>query len=325
MVPMHVLNIPVSPVPPFRLDLTALALRRRPTNAIDTWNGEIYSRVLALDNIPVLVQVAQSAGTRSPRLHIKAQAKRMPRNARARILESLERLLGLRVDLRPFYRFAKADRRLSALAQRFIGVKPPRFPTVFEAIVNGIACQQLSLHVGLTLLNRLAARAGLPFQTSDGERYAFPRSQEVSECTMRVLRLLGFSTNKGTALRQIAGEIIAGQFNPEALRSLRNEEAIEHLLALRGVGRWTAEYVLLRGLGRTDVFPADDVGARNNLVRWLKVEGTLDYGSVNRRLARWQPYSGLIYFHLLLDSLETPPLASKQLSNESLVDQEHRK
>ena len=142
---------------------------------------------------------------------------------------------------------------------------------------------------------------------------------------MRVLRLLGFSTNKGTALRQIAGEIIAGQFNPEALRSLRNEEAIEHLLALRGVGRWTAEYVLLRGLGRTDVFPADDVGARNNLVRWLKVEGTLDYGSVNRRLARWQPYSGLIYFHLLLESLETPPLASKQLSNESLVDQEHRK
>jgi 3-methyladenine DNA glycosylase/8-oxoguanine DNA glycosylase len=59
--------------------------------------------------------------------------------------------------------------------------------------------------------------------------------------------------------------------------------------------------VLLRGLGRTDVFPDDDVGAGNNLVRWLKLGGPLNYGSVQQVLAKWHPYSGVIYFGLLAD------------------------
>jgi DNA-3-methyladenine glycosylase II len=70
---------------------------------------------------------------------------------------------------------------------------------------------------------------------------------------------------------------------------------------LRGVGHWTAEYVLLRGLGRTNTFPGDGVGGRNNLQRWLHRAGLLDYEGVQRTLARWQRYGGLIYFHLLLN------------------------
>src|SRR5262245_56674319 len=101
------LTFSILPVPPFRLDLTALALQRRPINTIDTWNGEIYSRVLMIDQVPVLLQVAQSRHTRSPRLHIKAQAHRMPSNARERITQLLELLLGLRIDMRAFHRLAK--------------------------------------------------------------------------------------------------------------------------------------------------------------------------------------------------------------------------
>ncbi|MGA8476987.1 MAG: HVA1 family protein [Chthoniobacterales bacterium] len=65
----------------------------------------------------------------------------------------------------------------------------------------------------------------------------------------------------------------------------------------------TAEYVLLRGLRRLDVYPGDDVGARNNLQRWLKLKKPLDYESVRRVIAKWQRYAGFIYFHLLLDGL----------------------
>jgi len=82
---------------------------------------------------------------------------------RAHITSVLDQLLGRRIDLRSFYRFANQDPRLSDLTQRFYGLKPPRFPTVFETLVNGIACQQLSLAVGITLLNRLAEARGLPF------------------------------------------------------------------------------------------------------------------------------------------------------------------
>jgi DNA-3-methyladenine glycosylase II len=72
---------------------------------------------------------------------------------------------------------------------------------------------------------------------------------------------------------------------------------------LRGVGRWTAEYALLRGLGRLHVFPGDDVGARNNLARWLDCRASLDYEGVRAAVRHWQPYAGLVYFHLLLASL----------------------
>lgn len=87
----------------------------------------------------------------------------------------------------------------------------------------------------------------------------------------------------------------------EGLAELPDEEAIECLCGLRGVGRWSAEYVPLRGLERTHVFPDDGVGAQKNLQRWLNLVKPLDYAGVQRTVERWRPYGGRVYFHLLLD------------------------
>lgn len=96
----------------------------------------------------------------------------------------------------------------------------------------------------------------------------------------------------------------------DALSSLDDAAAGRRLQELRGVGRWSAEYVLLRGLGRLNVFPGDDVGARSHLQRWLKRSQALDYAATSRALARWQPYAGLVYLHLLLKQLaETGAIA----------------
>ncbi len=81
------------------------------------------------------------------------------------------------------------------------------------------------------------------------------------------------------------------------------DAALARLQHVRGVGRWTAKYVLLRGLGRVHIFPGDDVGARNNLQKWLGLTEPLDYDGVARTLKRWQRFGGLIYFHLLLGRL----------------------
>ena len=72
------------------------------------------------------------------------------------------------------------------------------------------------------------------------------------------------------------------------------------------------EYVLLRGLGRTHIFPGFDVGARNNLQRWLRRSSTMDYQTMHRALVCWKPYSGLILFHSLLDRLEEAGMVSGQ-------------
>jgi len=94
-----------------------------------------------------------------------------------------------------------------------------------------------------------------------------------------------------------------GSLDLERLADCDNQAALEFLERLPGIGRWTAEYVLLRGLGRLDVFPGDDVGARNNLARFLGRTRPLDYEGVRRAVAKWQPFAGFVYFHLLLDRI----------------------
>jgi DNA-3-methyladenine glycosylase II len=119
-----------------------------------------------------------------------------------------------------------------------------------------------------------------------------------------LLRELGFSQQKARAMIELARSVSEGKLDLEAIEAVPDDAAIDRLQHLRGVGRWTAEYVLLRGLGRVHVFPGDDVGARNNLQKWLRLRKPLDYVGVARTLNHWQPYGGLIYFHLLLGRLE---------------------
>ncbi len=270
---------------------------------MDRWDGETYERVIAVQGKPVLVRVTQSGSASTPRLEVTASAAHLPAAVKTTATTALERLLGVHADLRSFYRLAAEHRRLHELASRFKGLKPPRFPTVWEGLVNGIACQQFSLTVGILLLNRLAALCGLPF----GEgviRHAFPRPEELARVAPESLRSQGFNIAKTRELIGLGKAITSGQLDLKALAEFDNQEAMARLLELPGVGRWTAEYVLLRGLGRIDVFPGDDVGARKNLARWLHLRKPLDYGRVMRVIGKWKPYGGLVYFHLLLDALE---------------------
>jgi DNA-3-methyladenine glycosylase II len=295
------LSFSITPVPPFRLDLTAWAIRRRPVNEMDVWDGESYRRVLAIQDTPVLTSVTQSGGADAPRLKVTLCAANIPRFAKTVVTVALERLLGLRIDLRSFYCVA-AKGRLHDLASRFRGLKPPRFPTVWEGLVNGIACQQFSLTSGLIMLNRLTKLCGLPLERN--AMRVFPRPADLATVAPESLRSLGFSSAKTDELIGLGKRTTSGELDLESIADLENQEAVGRLLELPGVGRWTAEYVLLRGMGRTDVFPGDDVGARNNLARWLHLRKPLDYSRVRRITAKWQPYGGLIYFHLLLDGLE---------------------
>lgn len=285
--------------PPFRLDLTAWVLRRLPINSIDRWDGNTYRRVLVFDDTSVEVSVIQTGPPTAPELRIAVGGSAKKKHISG-VLAAVEKMLGLGVDLTDFYHLAAKDEQLLTLAQRFVGLKPPRFPTVFEALVNGLACQQLSLNVGIHLLNRLSAAYGL----KTGQWHAFPRAADLSDARMEDLRKLGFSSRKAQNILTISQATVAGQLDDQVFDSSDDSSVAVRLEELPGVGRWTAQYVTLRGLGRLNVFPADDVGGRNKLQKWLKLTKRLDYDAIHRILDRWSPYQGLIYFCLLLDHLE---------------------
>ncbi len=306
------------PVAPFRLDLTTWVLRRRPNNAVDCWDGTAYRRAINTADGWVEADVRQTGPCEAPELLVRLSGSHASRgSAKDDVAAILQRTLGLAVDLTDFYRLADADSLLGPLARRFRGLRPTRFQSWIEALANAVSCQQLSLTVGIGLLNRLTDRYG-----SGGHigLRAFPTAEVLASAATTDLRRLGYSTRKAEVLVALAKNVTEGELPLDELAGAEDAIVLAHLRALKGIGRWSAEYILLRGFGRLHVFPGDDVGARDKLRRWLSVPEPLDYEGVNHITQRWSPYAGLVYFHLLLDSVaasgwlpETQPFDSGRI------------
>jgi DNA-3-methyladenine glycosylase II len=290
-------------LPPFRLDFTAWALRRLPINRVDRFEKGVYSRTVVLFGNPFEVSVTQPS-TEESSIEIGVKGAKVTERVRSEAAALVKKMLGLAADLSPFYRMARADDKLRPLVSRFRGLKPPRFPTLFEGVVNGIACQQLSLSVGISLLNRLAEVCGPAFEPGEeAASHAFPAPGDVRGVPPSYLREMGFSTRKAEFLLDVSRAVCSRELDLEGLASASHEKAVQSLMSVRGIGRWTAEYVLLRGKGDLSTFPGDDVGGMNKLARLLGISTPLSYGEVEKITSRWQPFAGLVYFHLLLDDL----------------------
>jgi DNA-3-methyladenine glycosylase II len=247
----------------------------------------------------VAVEVEQVAPAETPRLRVAATSARDLPGMQAAVSSALSRLLGLDVDLAAFYQFAADDAQLGPLAERFRGFKPPRYPSVFEALLNAVASQQVTLNLAIQLLDRLAAEYGAAID----DLRALPQPQALAHEEPEALRKLGFSGQKARTIVELAGAQLEGRLDDSAIAALDDEAALSYLRQFRGVGRWTAEYVLLRGLGRLHIFPGNDSGARNGVRRWRGLTDPLDDAGVERTFARWRPYAGLLYLHLLLRGL----------------------
>jgi DNA-3-methyladenine glycosylase II len=259
----------IQPLPPFRLELTVWALRRRPENRIDLWDGQVYRRVTVLDGAPVLLSVIQSGPGEAAQLQVSLSGDTVTPSLQALATAFLEKTMRLQRDLTDFYKLSAADSRLGPLVQRFSGLKPPRFPTLFECLVNAIACQQVTQTLGIRMINRLAAHYGPSQSWEDQPAYDMPDAAALVALEGEALRPLQFSRQKARANIGLARLVAEDPQILESSTEMTDQAALEYLRQLHGVGRWTAEYALLRGLGRLHIFPADDVGARNGLQRWL--------------------------------------------------------
>lgn len=299
------LEFDLEPVVPFRLDLTAWALRRRPRNQIDVWDGVWYSRILDLEGVRLRLAVRQNGSAQAPRLLVRFEGG-ASRLSVEKLTRCVEWLLGTDFDLSAFYRLVCREPRLQGLIDGFWGLHPPRFPTLFEAAVNAICCQQLSLEVGLELMNRLARKAVPPEHRKTTSPLAFPRPREVAALPMAELIEEGFSRHKASAVLALAQMLTEKPDSLDELFAVDDDSARKRLLALKGIGPWSADYILLRGLGRVGVLPSGDVAATKSLKRWLNI----DHGATHSKSkgsqhfpASWQPFKGMIYFHLLIRNL----------------------
>jgi len=292
---MRSVRITLRPEPLPNFALTARVLRRSPRNLIDRVDEYgTWTRVVALSSGPALLRGRQQGTT------LAFDATPGGAGDRRAIEALVKRLFSLELDLRPFWRRVRRERGFAELARRCAGLRPQRFPTLFEALANGICCQQLSLAAGMTRLGHLAERFGP--RTGDGTRVGPPDPTLVARAPLSALRQTGLSARRAEELRELARLPLA-RFEHE-LAALPDAQARARLLELPGIGPWTADYVLLRGLGRLDVFPSGDVGATRTLGRVLG--RVIDPPAAVQFAERFAPLRGMLYFCMLGNVLATP-------------------
>ena len=161
---------------------------------------------------------------------------------------------------------------------------------LFEALVRAIAHQQLHGRAAETILGRLVAGF-----RCDG----FPSAQQLKRASHEKLRGMGFSSAKAVAIQGIAAAAVAGEIPTRVVAaSLTDEELIERLLPLRGVGRWTVEMLLIFTLGRLDVMPIDDFGVKSGLQQLFNLENMPKKDDFAELTDLWKPYRSLGAWYL---------------------------
>src|SRR6185437_14853720 len=264
---MSRIEFKLTPVPPFSLIYTGWALKRITRDTLYSFENGVLSRAVMLDDKAVVLSVEQSGTIEKPRLLVTASGARLTASAQPAVLELTEKMLGTNVDLQAFYRVAAKSGKLDKLAEQFRGLKPPRFPSVFEAFVIAVVNQQLSMIVGQTIMARLIDAYGAAVPAA--HMRAFPSPQSLAPLTADQLMPFAFSRNKANYVIDVARKIVDGEIDFASLEGLSDDDLLETLRSIRGVGRWTAHYMMLRGYGRLSAFPIDDVGARARLRDYL--------------------------------------------------------
>jgi DNA-3-methyladenine glycosylase II len=281
---------------PYRLDLTVNVLRRLSTNLVDVLSPDgAYVRWLGDASGFALVRVSQP---RPDTLGVEIEGDR---RENPRLLELVRRVLGVEVDLTRFYRSASQVPWLDPLVSRMRGVRPPRYPTIWEACVNAIVFQQISLHAASAIMGRFTRGLSEPVERGGLRLYPFPSPEQFLSAPDRLLREAGLSAGKRATLRRVADSLGAGVLDAAQLEKFPSPDAAALLRSIKGIGPWTAVVILLRGLGRLDVFPANDTSVARN----LRLVGAPGASEVEPLLDTLGPDRGMLYYHLLLGRLET--------------------
>jgi DNA-3-methyladenine glycosylase II len=203
------------------------------------------------------------------------------------------KLLGLEFDLDGFYEWAQGDPVLKELTTRLAGFRPPLAPDPFETLVTSITAQQVSLFAAFAIRNRLIERFGRRV----GQAYASPTAERLRRAEPDELLALGFSRRKAEYVVGLADEPV----DLHELASLPDDEVKRCLVAIRGIGEWTAEWFLARHLARPRAWPVGDV-ALDKAVRAFYPEA-LDIRAFGER---FDPFQNLTAHYLLTGARLAP-------------------
>jgi DNA-3-methyladenine glycosylase II len=271
---------------PVDLPATLEPLRRFGDDLLDRWDGTTLRRTVPGSGGAVAYAAVTEGDVENPSLRVEvADATTLPTAVAA-----VSRLV---VDAPPgaMDALCAVDPLIASLARRHRGVRLLRHPDLFAALVRAVSAQQVNLRWAATTRRRLAELAGTRHAVAGGEVLSLD-AHRVAARSVTELRELQFTTRKAEYILGAAEEMATGRLRLEDLADLPDEAVITRLCALRGIGRWTAEWVLARTLGRP-VVVAGDLAVRRAVGLAYASDPAVDESRVRGLTAHWGPAAGV--------------------------------
>ncbi len=281
------LEVRLSYRPPFDWDGLLGFFRQRALPGVELVTEGSYSRTVRLGENSGVISVGHDVARRHVILQVPAQlAASLPE-----IAGRVRRLFDLQADPSAVHNQLSLDDRLRTLLKRRPGLRVPGAWDPFEISVRAIVGQQVSVAAARTICGRIVARYGEPLNGASEPMRVFPTPERIAAARMNGL---GLTTRRIGTLRTIARAITTGSIAFGMNGSL--EGTVERLVALPGIGPWTAQYIALRALGEPDAFPTGDLG----LIRaWEALsKKNVSTKELDRVAESWRPWRAYAALHL---------------------------
>lgn len=220
-------------------------------------------------------------------------------HSRKKVAEYIWEWFDLEQNLEEFYRMACQDKVLKEIAHRYDGLRVMCIPDLFEALVWAIMGQQINLSFAYTLKKRFVEQFG-ECVTFEGETYwVFPSFDRIALISLADLRQLQFTVRKAEYIIGIAEQMRSGRLTKELLFQKQDYHQIKKsLMSIRGVGAWTADYVMMKCLHETSSFPIADVGLHQALRNVLGLETKPTITEIETLAADWNGWQAYATFYL---------------------------
>jgi DNA-3-methyladenine glycosylase II len=288
----------IFPESPFDFERSAGIHGRFEKSLSDVYENGVYRRVLHLAGNPVLVLVTSEGTIEKPRLSVEVHSHPLAREVKA-LKRLLHTIFATSFEFDKFYSLAKKDRLMRIVSRRLRGLRPVLPPTIFEALVIAITEQQISLDAAVAIRSRLIERYGEVVELGGRRLHAFPTPAVLAKAKLNQLMAVGLSRNKALYINGLSKKVACKELDLEGLRKMDDETAIAELTKIKGVGPWTAEYALIRGMGRVNSLPADDLGIQRAISQAYFKGKKIGSNEVRRVLSKFSPYSGIAAFYLM--------------------------
>jgi DNA-3-methyladenine glycosylase II len=253
-------------------------------------------RMIVQEGAPLLLKISEAADGKALEVAItNTWGVSVDENA---VRNFLTHWLHLDADLQPFYSFAAADTVLAPLVQRYSGLRLIGIPDLFESITWTITGQQISLPFAYTLRRRFVQAFGHHEVINGEDHYVYPHPVVIAGLQPEDLTSMQFSRSKAHYIIHIAAAMADGRLSAAQLQQMEYEAARVYLLQWKGIGNWSANYVLMKYSRFPEALPLEDAGLHNALRRQLALPAKPSLAAVKGYTEHWQQHAAYATFYL---------------------------